>query len=152
MSDFNGRSTYSMTGTIQNNGFFPDLDLSEFQKEWRVANDYRQESVETHLLNAILEINRQLKSFQAENLGAGTLDNVTQDTLGQTKALVHQYKRAVYSHAKAYLLREFATINRREKAENLAKESEESHDALLEQSNLAVRYIQNRPVIGVDAL
>jgi hypothetical protein len=154
MSDFTGRSTYSLEGTIENDGFFPDLDLSAFQREWRVANDYRREAIELHLTNALFEINRQLNAFKLDKqeLGYSELSEVPQYSSGSTKSLIHQYYRAVYAHAKAYLLREFATINRREQGEHLARESEESHDALLEQSNLAIRYFLGRSNIEVDLL
>lgn len=154
MSDFTGRTTYSLEGTIDNDGFFPDLDLAVFQREWRVANDYRREAIELHLTNALFEVNRQLSNFKADQLVLGhtALADVPQYMTGSIQSLNHQYHRAVYAHAKAYLLREFATINRREQGEHLARESEESHDALLEQSNLAIRYILGRSNIEVELL
>jgi len=54
------------------------------------------------------------------------------------------YKRAEYCRAKAYLLQQFATVNRRESAENLAKEAPATEAQFLAFSQQAVRLLQGR--------
>jgi hypothetical protein len=54
------------------------------------------------------------------------------------------YKRAVYARAKASLLTQFATVTRRDSAENTGKELPERSETFLAFSQQAVRSLQGR--------
>ena len=54
------------------------------------------------------------------------------------------YKRAVYNRAKAQALPQFATVTRRESAENTGKEAPERAETFLAFSQQAVRALQGR--------
>ena len=54
------------------------------------------------------------------------------------------YKRAVYSRAKGNSLPQFATVTRRESAENTGKEAPERAETFLAFSQQAVRALQGR--------
>ncbi|RWX97430.1 head protein, partial [Pseudomonas aeruginosa] len=54
--------------------------------------------------------------------------------------------------AKAQLLGQFATVNRRPEAENLAKEAEQTRELFLSYSQQAVRLIQGRSRITAELI
>ena len=62
------------------------------------------------------------------------------------------YKRAVFCRAKALLLPQFATIERREPARNDAKEAPESAQAFFAQAENALAAITGRTFITVEAI
>ena len=90
---------------------------------------------------SIRNLNAQLAVRKAEwlELGNNTLEQVNTAEIGGQVALVEQYKRAVFCRAVGLLLMAFATINRREQAENLAKESDDTNQYFLAQSGRAIR-------------
>lgn len=114
--------------TISNDGFFPDLSLGDFIRDYRIAVEYETEAVEHHLIMAVLDINTQLAGRRDdwEAGGAENLEDVEQDTLGDIKALVEHYKRACYAQAKATLFGLFNSMVQKSEAENGAKTGEDN--------------------------
>lgn len=138
---FTGKPQTFLTTEIINDGFFPDLSLGELQKVYRIPAEYQQDMVEAHLCLAMSDCNAQLAVKRQEWIGLGfeTLQAVADQEVGIDVMFVHQYKRAVFMRAKGLMLMQFATLNRREQAENLAKESEETYQECLAQSGRAIR-------------
>ena len=138
---FTGKPDTYLNSVIVNDGFFPNISLGELQRFYRVPAEYRQEVVEHHTRLAVSDCNAQLAVRKAEwlELGNNTLEQVNTAEIGGQVALVEQYKRAVFCRAVGLLLMAFATINRREQAENLAKESDDTNQYFLAQSGRAIR-------------
>lgn len=144
---FTGKTETFLNTTLANDGFFPDLSLREFQEVYRVPAEFKQEMIESKLRAAVIECNGILQEKKTEWLVSfTTLAGVSADEIGSKNILVEHYKAAVFCKAKAKLLREFATVNRRQEAENLAKESETAEDDYLTQANRAIRRL-----LGVKA-
>lgn len=141
---FTGKPTNYLQTSVKNNGFFPDLSLGDFQKLYRVPAEYQQEKVEHLLRLAMLDVNGELADQEETWKAAGhtTLADVPGEMLGTVSAKVEQYQRAVFSSACAKAFEQFATITRREIGENQAKESEQTADLYLTESNRAVRYLK----------
>jgi len=68
------------------------------------------------------------------------LDNNSNAVAGAELLHIH-YEHAVFSHAKAFLLQQFKTINRRDVAENEAKDSEETEQFWLDESTKSIAAI-----------
>jgi hypothetical protein len=143
---FSGKPTTLVERAIPNDGFWPDLGVSEFQTGYRLPAEYVVDLLADGITNAMGEVNRDLAKRKAAWQAAGISNVETADTqvLPERTFYAATYKRAVYCRAKAYLLQQFATVNRRESAENLAKESTETHEVFLSFSQQAVRLIQGR--------
>jgi len=146
---FSGKPTTVVDQTIENNGFWPDLSLAEYQKAYRLPGEYLSETLATQLVVAVSEVNADLARVEAvlrdagvSNLGAAA-DPMTVQGWGYASK-VALYKRAVYCRAKATALTDFATINRREAAENLGKEAPERTETFLAYSQQAIRTLQGR--------
>lgn len=138
---FTGKSEVFLNTQIDNDGFFPDLNLGDLQRVYRIPTEYTPQMIETHLRLAMSDCNSQLavKRFEWKELGFNSLQAVADQEVGIDVMFVEQYKRAVYMRAKGLLLGQFATMNRREQAENLAKESDETYQECLAHSGRAIR-------------
>ncbi|MGV6475010.1 head completion/stabilization protein [Azotobacter vinelandii] len=143
---FSGKPTTLVDQAIANDGFWPDLSVSEFQRGYRLPAEYLGELLADGIALAMGEVNRDLARRQAAWQAAGIADVASADPLllPERAFFAASYKRAVYCRAKAYLLQQFATVNRREPAENLGKEAPERSERFLAFSQQAVRLIQGR--------
>ena len=143
---FSGNPTTFVEQQIENDGFWPDLSLSQFQKAYRLPGEYLVETLIDGLTTAMVEVNTDLAKCKAKWQDAGVVNVSTADSrlLQERTFKVATYHRAVYCRAKANLLTQFATITRRDIAENLGKELPERGETFLEFSQQAVRSLQGR--------
>jgi hypothetical protein len=146
MTGFSGKPTTFVEQAIENDGFWPNLSVSEFQKAYRLPAEYLVELLAAELTTAMHEVNLDLATCKARWQGAGVSSVESADTtvLPERTFQIAQYKRAVYTRAKATLLTQFATVSRRESAENVGKELPERSDTFLAFSQQAVRSLQGR--------
>jgi hypothetical protein len=143
---FSGKPTTFVEQAIKNDGFWPDLSVAEFQKGYRLPAEYLVDMLVTDLITAMIEVNRDLAKRKSEwqNVGVTTVESADTTVLPERTFQAATYKRAVYCRAKASLLTQFATVTRRESAENTGKELPERGEAFLEFSQQAVRSLQGR--------
>ena len=121
---FSGQQYNEVTGVIRNHPFYPDISLQEFVENYSIPTT-KPETLVTHLKSAIIEINYRLDDYRIEQVNAGYLhlSEVPAMIIDEQSALIHLYIQAVCFQAKASILRDYATIDRREAAENQAKTS-----------------------------
>jgi hypothetical protein len=146
---FSGRPTTFVERQIENDGFWPNLSLSEFQKEYRLPAEYLVELLGADMAMAMIEVNSDLARVKAtlQAVGISNLESAAGVTTPTEWAYSHKvmlYKRAVYSRTKGNSLPQFATVTRRESAENTGKEAPERRETFLEFSQQAVRALQGR--------
>lgn len=143
---FSGRPTTFIEQAIENDGFWPDLSVAEFQKGYRLPAEYLGELLAEGIAFAMGEVNVDLVKRKVAWQAAGVTSVESADPTVLPERTFHAatYKRAVYCRAKAYLLQQFATVNRRESAENLAKEAPATEAQFLAFSQQAVRLLQGR--------
>jgi len=143
---FSGKPTTVVEQIIENNGFWPDLSLAEYQKAYRLPGEYLGEVLVTQLELAMGEVNADLQKLMTSWKSIGITEVATADPLllEERSYKVKLYKRAVYCRAKATALTDFATVTRREVAENTGKEAPERADTYLAFSQQAVRALQGR--------
>ncbi len=151
---FSGRPTTLIEQPIANDGFWPDLDLAEFQKGYRLPAEYLVELLVDGIGFAMGEVNVDLaqRKAQWQRTGISNVASADPMILEERTFMALSYKRAVYCRAKAYLLGQFVTINRRDAAENLAKEAPDTAAAFLAFSQQAVRLIQGRSRITAELI
>lgn len=138
---FTGKPDTFLNTEITNDGFYPDIKLGELQRFYRVPAEYKNDVIEHHTRLAISDCNAQLAVKKAEwvALGHTMLEQVDAAMIGDELTKVEQYKRAVFCRSVGLLVMAFATLNRREVAENHAKESDETIQYFLAQSGRAIR-------------
>ncbi|ANC00649.1 head protein [Pseudomonas putida] len=149
---FSGKSATVVEQTIENNGFWPDLSLAEYQKAYRLPGEYLSEVLVTQLELAMAEVNQDLRKLANSWKSLGITEVATADPLllEERAFKVKLYKRAVYCRAKATALTDYATVTRREIAENTGKEAPERADQYLAFSQQAIRALQGRSRITVS--
>jgi hypothetical protein len=143
---FSGKPTTLVELAIENDGFWPNLDVAEFQKGYRLPAEYLVELLTAELTTAMTEVNSDLAKCKArwQNVGVTTLESADPMVLPERTFHAATYKRAVYCRAKASLLPQFVTIIRRDSAENLGKELPDRPETFLAFSQQAVRSLQGR--------
>lgn len=141
---FTGKPEAYLESTLENDGFFPDISLGEFQRLYRVPAEYLQELVEHHLRLAISDCNDALAEQQTIWIkhGAEQLEDVSDRAIGGKKVLVMQYNRAVYARAMGLLVRAYTSLNRKAEAEQLAKEGVDVTQDYFAQSKHALRRLR----------
>lgn len=151
---FTGRPTTFVEQAIKNDGFWPDLSVAEFQKAYRLPGEYLGELLVADLTAAMVEINNDLAKLKAswQSAGVSSVESADPMVLPERTFQAATYKRAVHCRAKASLLTQFATVSRRESAENTGKEAPERSETFLAFSQQAVRSLQGRGRISVALL
>jgi len=143
---FSGKPTTLVELAIENDGFWPNLDVAEFQKGYRLPAEYLVELLTAELTTAMTEVNSDLAKCKArwQNVSVTSVESADPMVLPERTFHAATYKRAVYCRAKASLLPQFATILRRDSAENLGKELPDRPETFLAFSQQAVRSLQGR--------
>lgn len=122
--------------------FWPNIRLSDFQNKRRIPTEYDAGQQRDALIRAINMVLIELNDWQKRAISGGKT-NAKQcgHVIDGTGAAAALFVSAVYDRAKATLLAHFKTVNRREEANNLAKEERSTYDELLRESQLAIRGI-----------
>jgi hypothetical protein len=143
---FSGKPTTVVEQIIENDGFWPNLCVAEFQKGYRLPAEFLGELLTDALSIAMAEVNDDLAKLKSSWRAVGITAVETADPLRLPERAFKAklYKRAVYCRAKASALQQFATVTRRESAENTGKEAPEREDTFLAFSQQAVRALQGR--------
>jgi len=137
---FSGKANEESTTTVKNDGWWPDFAVSDFQKRYRMPTEYAESLLVDGLQLGMAWANKELSGWRAlrEAEGFEALAAVEASTLGDDSLLLVYYRRAVYSHAKGYLLTQYPTVDRREAANNEARESEQTESKFYEFAQQAV--------------
>ncbi|WP_067585619.1 head completion/stabilization protein [Endozoicomonas ascidiicola] len=140
--------------TIENQPFWPDLDLHEFSVNYRVPNEMNTGTTKEHLVQAMTDINLRLSMFrfELESLGDLNLEDVPAEHIAGESILMVLYRRAVFCRAKASICRDYPTIDRREPADNQAKSAPETETTYLRFADEAIRQMLNETDITVELI
>lgn len=139
---------------IDAGGFWPALDSGDFYDAYSIPAELPASTVIGHLRQSVICVRRALAEWKAEqeNLGCTALAEVPQDSVDGQGELTLLWFRAVFCEAKAELLKETSTINRREVAENAAKSSEETEEKYREFAQDAIRAICGMDRISIELI
>lgn len=154
MSDFSGRTPQKLDVQIGNNGFFPPLNLGDLQEAYRIPSDYRQHTIGAQTVAALIEVNRALNARVCEwqRLGYTELAAVPAVELGELHELVELYKVAVFARAKAKLIRQYPSINRRDRQDHPGREWDDvERDFIAESDNAIAQLLGNAPALQFRA-
>ncbi|MDM5136547.1 head completion/stabilization protein [Aeromonas salmonicida] len=152
---FAGKDIDYSTATIRNDGFWPDVAVSDFERRRALPADLDAQTTGAALLAAVAEINLQLVSHQValQAKGYTSAAEVPGPSLeGGSNALTEQYLAAVFARAKAALLPEFASVTERATANNQLERSPDQRAQLLAESQQRVRSIKGKHRTGVSLI
>ena len=139
---FSGKPIEYQDAALTNNGFWPDLNLADFQAQRALPPDMDASTIASALLAAVMEVNADLVMVEAKHRAAGheTAAAVPGPVMDGLNGLCAQYTKAVFARAKADLLGEFASIGRRDS--HPGQESEETRAGLLAESSVTIRHMK----------
>jgi hypothetical protein len=98
---------------IENDGWFPDIDLAHMRDAMRLDGTVTNERLAQAVIIAVLNVNGELDDWQKEKQEAGhlTMAAVPASTINRESRLTIHYRRAVYSLAKADLIERYRDID-----------------------------------------
>ncbi len=136
---FSGNTLDYRDEPLINDGFWPDLNLREFQVNRNIPADLDNDLLAHALLASAAEINLDLQRLKVRLQAKGyqKAANVPGIAINGVNALVGQYKKAVYARAKADLLGEYTAIVSR--APHPPQESSELRPRLLAEAAFVIR-------------
>lgn len=105
-------------GTLTNDGFFPDIDLSALRDAMRLDGTVTAERLRHAARDALLTVNDELAAWRARQraAGAATLADVPAPRIDGESAHVARYRRAVYHLTHADVTEKYAATTRRRAA------------------------------------
>ncbi len=153
MSSFSAAVPKHYTGTIENNGFWPDLELEAFMTAYGVDTRLDEATIRNLLLNAMLTVNNDLSDWvqhQRDEHGATEIGEVQAEVLNGRHLYIVLYEMAVYNRAKADFLHNFVeysttgTRGQRGQGEDRVEEKQEHADHYYASSLKAIRRIKGK--------
>ena len=143
---FTGKTSQTTAVHISNDGFWPDVSVGDLLNNYRIPSEYTDGVTKTGLIMSLTHINQALKAVKDAVLliPLNTLEEYCDANVNEINGLpvlITHYKHAVYCRAKADLLKQFNSLNRKPNAENAAKESDDQQDYWLDQSQASIKAI-----------
>tara|TARA_B100001059_G_scaffold90727_1_gene89520 strand:- start:646 stop:1110 length:465 start_codon:yes stop_codon:yes gene_type:complete len=140
---FTGSSdTHYQDTEITNDGFWPNLNVGDFEKRRGIPAAQDPERITIALVNAMAEVNRALEKLKLQYLEQGhqrAADVPITPIVNGKSRVVIQYESAVNSRAKADLLPDIATVHTKDKGDHLADRSTDTRDDLMAESQRVIR-------------
>jgi hypothetical protein len=138
-----GKPELTTSAALANDGFWPDVAIGDLLNQYRIPAEYADETIKLGLTMAMVRVNEKLEKVKAAIAATGyaALQEYADDhprPMAGEDVWILQYRHAVCCRAKAFLLRQFPTINRRPIAENEAKDAPETEHYWLDQSQAAI--------------
>lgn len=128
---------------IINNGFFPDIQLSEIRNAMRIDGTVTNERLKHSALDAMQTVNRDLKDFRlkAQTQGKSRLSLCDEEQLNDESELVYLYKRAVFCLTTANLYERYRSFDSTREGDQKAEQLIDTAGDLKRDYHFAVRDI-----------
>ena len=154
MGDWGTDSSYPASRNIDCGGFWPVVATGKFYEEYRLPAELPEKVVEGHLIQAIIRVRKALDAWRQTQVLAGysALTEVPQETVDNKGEKELLWERAVYCEAKAEILRESVTVDRKKDAENAAKSAPETEEKYREFAADAMRTLVGEARISIELL
>ena len=127
--------------TVKNLAFYPDINIADFKKAYRVSDTITDQRTIEAIKNALINVNDQLANWQADQALAGisSLSNVPSDNYGNITKHQQCYYTAVYATAKSYLIDEYRDTDTTNSGNAKTQDMDESADIYLAMAKSSIR-------------
>jgi len=178
MAGFNAVTDKTSTLELAGFDFWPGIRVADFQRDYRLPAEYAERLLLDHLALARIWAIRQLRAWEGRMRAEGYTrladvplygmeggQDVCRPSEGTSQSpspagsgggrhleegcAQRLFRRAVFCHAKALLLGQFATMDRREAARNEAKEGADTEARFQAWAVEAIADLLDRPRITV---
>lgn len=135
---------------VTNDGFWPDLNVKDFQKSRNIPADIETSTISDALVSAMAQVNNSLKSQRVSFIDKGYSQaaDVPGPEFKGTNHVIAQYRKAVFARAKADLMPEWKSVVRVKDDAQAA--NEDTQDSLLAEANFALRSLKGLSRVGVS--
>jgi hypothetical protein len=146
---FSGQDFNQSVIVINNDGFWPDLDLSEFQIDRAMSPNINDRLLRDAIVSAVVEINLTLEQYKNKQMANGitSAENCGIVSVEGVSSTVIIYKKAVFARAKADLIGEFVSIASRD--DKIGESQKEMRATLLAESTGEIRKLLGLRRCGV---
>ncbi len=151
MSSFGLNPVNESTDSLASDGFFPEIEIGDFQKVFHEVNGVDFEKIKFQLLLAMAYVNTRLESVK-ENTTVNTLAETNTNTVGGLSVTELHYQTAVFAHAKAELLPVAIDVVSREKASDLESNREQLTRDFRTTRNQAIRTLLGKNSATVELI
>lgn len=140
--------------TLENNGFWPDLDPGDFRDATRLDGTVTVPRLVQALQVAMADVNRQLADWQQarQDGGAATLDAVAPPVWALPDHYAMLYRRAVYATAHASLLERYRDVTATEQGDERGEAKDEAADDIRRDARWAVAEIEGKRHTTVELI
>lgn len=154
MSGFiaSGTANHKPSGTLTNNGFYPDIDLEHARKSLRLDGAVTDERLEQAAISAVLDVNHDLQPLAAKYKDFSSLADVPSDQVGGDSALLHLYRRAVYCSIGAEIAERYRSYDSTAQGNQRADDLTPSIDEYRRDSRFAIRDLLKRVRVTVELI
>lgn len=130
--------------TLSSGDFFPDISLRHYQQSVLTDGKVTTERLQHALVNAMIEINRELSGWKQSQIAAGfmSMAAIPVNHISNESELVLLYRRAVYSGAKADLTERYRDTDTTDSGEKKAAALGETVDDLRRDVQWAIQRIR----------
>ncbi|MCS6258858.1 head completion/stabilization protein [Shewanella baltica] len=158
MSGFGFKAPAEPSIVIDAASGWPELSTGEFRELRRIPEFFSEKAIEDSLNRSVAEIQQQILNYVTGNfVGQASTDTDVPFTLGASLApnfsaqQISIYRGAVYARSHADLLGYFSAVDQKDAGNNKAQDTQQQ-DAILAQSNRAVRLLLGLGRAGVHSL
>jgi hypothetical protein len=137
--------------TVANDGWYPDIDLSDFHAETGQGTTFAAPRVAAVLLAAMIEINASLAEWRAAQTAAD-LAALPAPNYGGVSEKVILYRTAVFARTRAQMLNTTRDYDSTKDGHNRADKLEATAADHLRQSNEALSRLTGRPRTIVELI
>ncbi|MGL4193198.1 MAG: head completion/stabilization protein [Vibrio sp.] len=152
---FTGSNTGYQDTTIENDGFWPNINAGDFERLRGTPAAQDDERIAHALVNAVASVNLQLETLKAKYIAAGHAsaeDIPAFPKINKKNAVVIQYQSAVFARAKADLLPDFSTVSQKKEGDHLSERSLEIKNELLAESERIIRAMYGKNRASVELI
>lgn len=141
-------------GTIQNDGWFPDVDPVKIRDQARLDGTVTKARLHHALLDAMADVNAQLAGYKALQLlaGHGALELVPGPDLGEERIWLIQYRTAILAHVQANLAEQYRQFDTTGQGDKKADPLEATADQHRRNLHWAIAAITQRPRSTVELI
>ncbi len=152
MSGFIANANPTSATTIENAAFWPAIEPAAVRAAMRLDGSITDERLTAALLAAVLGVNDELRTWQAQQEAAGyaTLADMPDTHIGGVSRRVHLYGRAVNCATAAELTERYRSYDASDSANQRADDLQPSIDELRRDLRWAISDLQQRPRCTIE--
>lgn len=154
MSGFiaSSRASQQPSGTLKNNGFYPDIDLERARAALRLDGSVTDDRLEQAAISAVIEINADLNPLAEKYSEYATLAAVPADEINGDSVMLHLYRRAVYCNIGAELAERYRAYDSTAQGNQRADDLTPSIDEYRRDARFAIRDLLKRVRVTVELI